>query len=132
MESIGIANTSSTSSPAIAEIHGWCCTTRLHRYQTLRFAVVSAVALRRTEKRSIERPTKPRSAGTSVIDASMTTATVTDAPMARPITKSTPMMNRPSREMTTVVPANSTARPAVSMERTVAACGSIPSPRLWR
>ena len=42
-------------------------------------------------------------------------ATTTAAPMARPETKLSCMTSMPSSEMTTVVPAKSTARPAVSM-----------------
>ena len=67
-----------------------------------------------------------------MIDASITTATVTEVPTAMPFTKSTPMRNRPSSEMTTVQPANTTARPAVSMARTTACSGSKPSARPWR
>ncbi len=80
--------------------------------------------LRPTEKRSIVRPANPRSAGSRVIEASITTATVTDVPTASPLTKSTPIRNRPRIEMTTVQPANTTARPAVSIARTTARSGS--------
>jgi len=44
----------------------------------------------------------------------MVTNTTDAAPTARPVTKLTPMISRPRREMTTVVPAKSTDRPAVS------------------
>ena len=47
------------------------------------------------------------------------TATTVAALTASPVTKLMPMMIMPSSEMTTVVPANSTARPAVSMASTV-------------
>ena len=40
--------------------------------------------------------------------------------MARPETKLSCMISMPMREMTTVVPAKSTARPAVSMAMSVA------------
>ena len=43
------------------------------------------------------------------------TATVTAALTARPWTKLTPIRSMPSSEMTTVMPAKSTERPAVSM-----------------
>ena len=60
-------------------------------------------------------PAKPRKAGSSVSDAKTVSATVTDAVTARPCTKPMPMRSMPSTETTTVAPANSTARPAVSM-----------------
>ncbi len=63
---------------------------------------------------SIRLPAKPTSAGSSVSDAATVTATTDAAPIARPVTKVTPMRSMPSSEMTTVVPANSTDRPAVS------------------
>jgi hypothetical protein len=50
----------------------------------------------------------------------MVTATTVAAPMARPFTKLSPMISMPSSEMTTVVPAKVTARPAVSMANDVA------------
>ena len=78
------------------------------------------------------RPAKPRTAGSRVIDATITTATVTEVPTAMPFTKSTPMRNRPSNEMITVQPAKTTARPAVSMARTTACSGSKPSARPCR
>ena len=53
----------------------------------------------------------------------MVTSTVTAAPVANPLMNDRPMMNMPSSEMTTVAPANTTARPAVSMATTVARAG---------
>ena len=50
-----------------------------------------------------------------------------EAPIAKPFMKPTPMINIPSSEITTVVPANSTARPAVSIASMVAA--AQPRPR---
>ena len=77
-------------------------------------------------------PVKPSTAGNNVIDASITNATVTDVPRARPWTNETPIRNRPSTEIMTVVPAKTTARPAVSMARTTAGSGASPSWSPWR
>ena len=72
---------------------------------------------------------KPSRAGSSVTEATMVASTVRAAPMARPVTKARPITNMPHSEMTTVVPANSTARPAVLMA--VAVASSVERP-LWR
>ena len=50
-----------------------------------------------------------------MIDAATVTATVTDAVMPSPLTNPIPMSSMPSSEMTTVKPANTTERPAVSI-----------------
>jgi hypothetical protein len=65
--------------------------------------------------RSTLPPAKPSRAGSSVNEASTVTATVAAALTAMPCTKPTPISSMPSREMTTVMPAKSTERPAVSM-----------------
>jgi hypothetical protein len=77
-------------------------------------------------------PTKPSRAGSRVSDATMVTATTVAAPMASPFTKLMPMMSMPRREMTTVVPAKVTARPAVSMASVVANSPPWPSCRFSR
>ena len=64
---------------------------------------------------SIFSPAKPSSAGSSVSDAATVMATTRAAPRASPFTKVTRTSSRPTSEMTTVVPANRTERPAVSM-----------------
>ncbi len=69
---------------------------------------------------SIRGPAKPSSAGNSVIDEIIVTATVVAAPMPSPEMNSRPINNMPSSETTTVTPANTTARPAVSIALTVA------------
>ena len=61
------------------------------------------------------------------MEASITIPTVIDVPTAIPFTKSMPIRNRPRSEITTVHPANTTARPAVSIARTTACSGSRPS-----
>ena len=68
---------------------------------------------------STRSPAKPSSAGSSVNDAMSVMATTTAAPIARPDTKLSCMMSMPISEMTTVVPAKSTERPAVSMATSV-------------
>ena len=62
----------------------------------------------------------------------MVMATTAAAPTPRPPTKAMPISSMPSSEMTTVVPANSTARPAVSRAVTTEVSGSRPSWRPWR
>ena len=68
----------------------------------------------------------PRNAGSSVTDAIIVINTVMAAPVARPLMNARPMMYMPSSEMTTVNPANTTARPAVSRAVTVASSGDWP------
>jgi hypothetical protein len=75
---------------------------------------------------STRSPAKPSRAGSSVSDATIVTATTVAAPIASPVMKLICMMSMPSSEMTTVVPAKDTARPAVSMATTVDC--SVPMP----
>ena len=65
----------------------------------------------------------PSRAGNRVIDASSVTATVAAAAMPRPETNPRPTVIIPSRENTTVMPANTTARPAVLSEPAIASSG---------
>ena len=74
-------------------------------------------------------PAKPRSAGSSVIDASTVKSTATMALTAIPRTSGMPMTNRPSMEMHTVTPANTTARPDVVSASAHASSLSAPSCR---
>ena len=78
------------------------------------------------------RPTNPRSAGSSVTDAIIVMNTPMAIAIATPRMTDCPMKSRPSTEMSTVVPAKSTARPDVSTARTTAASGSSPDCRLSR
>ena len=66
-------------------------------------------------------------AGSRVIDASSVTATVDAAAMPRPAMNSRPISSMPSRETTTVTPAKTTARPAVSIAPRVACSGVAPA-----
>ena len=76
---------------------------------------------------SMLRPTKPSSAGSSVTDASIVMSTPIEMPMATPRMIDVFMSSRPSTEITTVVPAKSTARPAVSIACTTLRSGSSPA-----
>jgi hypothetical protein len=78
------------------------------------------------------RPAKPRTAGSSVTDAHMMTRTTRTAENARPGVNGWFISSMPSSEMTTVMPANITARPAVAIEVSTARRGSWPSARLLR
>ena len=71
-------------------------------------------------------PARPSSAGRSVIELIIVTSTVTDAPTARPDSEARPISRIPSNDMTTVIPANTTERPAVSIARIVAWRGVSP------
>jgi hypothetical protein len=62
----------------------------------------------------------------------MTTSTAMIVTTAAPRIAVRPMPNRPSRLTTTVEPATSTARPAVSEVAIVAARGDSPRPRYSR
>ena len=72
------------------------------------------------------RPANPSTAGTSVTEASIVMSTVSEVPMANPRIMSMPMKNMPRKESTTVVPAKSTARPAVLVATTTASRGRRP------
>ena len=96
--------------------HGRRCRRRLQRYQT-EAPPPAARARWGRPSRSMLLPTNPRSAGSSVIEASIVVSTPIEMPTARPRIMARPMMNRPSTAMITVQPANSTARPAVSIAR---------------
>ena len=123
----GTASRSRMRSPPIATGHGFRWTMRLQRAQKLFSVSVRRLRAPGRANRSIVRPTKPSTAGNSVIAAAMTNKTASDAPTANPRMNDTPMRKRPSSEMTTVPPANSTARPLVSIECTTASSGSAPS-----
>ena len=75
---------------------------------------------------SIRSRTKPSIAGSSVTDAIIIVSTAREPATARPDTNFSPTRNMPSSEIITVVPANRTARPAVSSAVAVAVSGSWP------
>ena len=78
---------------------------------------------------STRSPANPRRAGRRVSDATTVMSTTTAALIARPETNEIPMTIMPRKEMTTVRPANVTARPAVSIAIDVASSGVWP---WWR
>lgn len=67
---------------------------------------------------------KPSRAGSSVVEAIIVTPTVIAAARPIPATNSRPISRSPSSDTTTVMPAKTTARPAVSMAAMVATSGS--------
>ena len=72
------------------------------------------------------RPVNPSSAGSSVSAASITASTVTTAENATPGTYGWFIVSMPSSEMTTVIPANTTDRPAVAIAIAHRAAGLAP------
>ena len=70
---------------------------------------------------------KPSSAGSSVSEAITVMATVAAAAIATPFSSAWRSTSSPSMPMTTVVPAVSTARPAVRIVMTSASLGCAPS-----
>ena len=111
------------ASPAIATGQGRRWIVRAHRAQTVcsgglgRFVIGSA-------NLSMVCPTKPSTAGSSVTAAAITSSTASAAPIESPRMNERPIRNRPNNEITTVPPANSTARPLVSIACTTACSGS--------
>ena len=76
------------------------------------------------EGRASRRPVNPSSAGSSVSEAITVMATVAAAAIATPFSSVWRNTSSPSIPMTTVVPAVSTARPAVRIAMTTAAGAS--------
>ena len=74
----------------------------------------------------------PSNAGSNVIDATIVTATVVAAPTPRPDTNCRPMSSMPNSDTTTVRPAKTTARPAVSIAPTAASSNDLPRRRFSR
>ncbi len=78
------------------------------------------------------RPAKPSMAGKRVRAPAITSSTATMVPTAKPWRKGSWSTKSPTSEMTTVVPANRTARPDVASETMTAWRGSRPSNRPCR
>ena len=77
-------------------------------------------------------PTTPSSAGTSVTAAAiMTSTTIADVKPSQ-VTYGIPASARPQMAITTVLPANSTACPAVPLARPIESRTGIPATRFWR
>ena len=69
------------------------------------------------------RPTNPKTAGSKVTAASIVMRTPSAMPTARPRTAGTLISSMPRTAMTTVVPAKTTDRPAVSAASATALSG---------
>ncbi len=82
--------------------------------------------------RSILWPSSDRIAGSSEFASSTAVSTPRALPMPSLVMKSIPMMASPVIEIATVVPAKSTARPAVALAAAAASCGGRPSCRYCR
>ena len=128
MEKSGTARTTNTVRATIPDVHGRRWIMRLQRYQKLSGVGVAPVcrSLGRC-KRSMARPAKPSMAGSNVKAAAITSTTAAIVPTASPWRNGSCRRKRPSKEMTTVVPANSTARPDVASAVATAWRGSRPS-----
>ena len=126
IENAGIASTMSSAAERIAAGHGRRWMSRLHRYQK---PLPSGLTRPKpgTRQRSIRRPILLSIAGRSVSDAVMVSSTASDEATAGPYRNATPRANMPRSAITTVAPANSTARPEVSMALTTASSTSSPS-----
>ncbi len=125
----GIAMTSMTASPATTAGHGWRPTKRAQRAHIPSSAAGRA---RRRDGRPTRLPTYASNAGSIVRLASMVSSTASADATASPSRKLRPSTTMPSSAMITVVPANSTARPAVSIATIVAGATSAPDRRLSR
>ena len=89
----------------------------------------SSVGFIPSRPRSILWPRSESTAGSIEFARSTAVRTPSALPMPSFVMKSMPMMARPVIEMATVVPANTTARPAVAPAAAAASCGLSPS---WR
>ena len=116
----------------MAAHHGRRWMNRLQRYQRDASYERTLLLTNGTCRRSMLRPAKPRMAGSRVTDAAITTSTASTTVNANPFMAGWPISRMPSMEMTTVRPANSTARPAVAIAVCVAPRASWPSARLLR
>ncbi len=83
-------------------------------------------------ERATRCPANPRMAGSSV--SAISTAMLTVPAAAMPMTVRNGMLttSRPTRAITTVAPANTTALPAVAVACAAASRPSLPSDRFWR
>ena len=77
-------------------------------------------------------PTHPSNAGNRVSEARIIMATAIADAIATPWTKASPMSRSPSSAMMTVIPANITARPLVSIEATTESSTLAPRLRFSR
>ncbi len=123
----GAVMTSSSTTEASAASFGRRCTPRAQRAAREWSGSAGARPRPGTRRRSIRRPAKPSSAGSSVTLAASTTSTARLAKSATPYRYGRRMRNSPSIEMMTVEPAMTAERPAVLIASTVASSGDRPS-----
>ena len=124
--SAGAANASITAVAATAVSAGRRCTWRTQRSQKPGFAPAASASALPRPARPIRGPAKLSNAGSSVSDAVSTSTTPIAAATAAPLRMLTPSANIPSSAITTVAPANSTARPEVFIAASTASCTSPP------
>ncbi len=85
IENSGMAMISRMTSAVPPAIQGWCCTTRLQRYEKVCSLSTSPRCMKRwMPNLSMFCPEKPSMAGSSVTAAAMTSSTAAMHPMARP------------------------------------------------
>ena len=125
----GIASTSMTAAAAMASTAGLRWTVPAQRLHTPGETTPLAPKRRRWRRESTRMPKTPSSAGSRVTAASTVKTTVSAEATARPFRKLTPRTRMPSSAMHTVLPANRTARPEVSMALTAASSGVSPDCR---
>jgi hypothetical protein len=104
-------------------------TTLAQRCHTPPLLGVPAAVRRRSRRLSVRIPRMPSRAGSRVIAASTVATTVVAEAMAMPFRKLMPSTSMPSRAITTVAPANSTARPEVSIALTTESSTVMPDLR---
>jgi hypothetical protein len=130
--STGSARTSITTAATVASAAGRRCTVSAHLVHAPSASVTVAAAgcaprRPRCRRLSTRRPKTPSSAGSSVSAASTVQATVSAQAIASPLRKLKPRTRMPSMQTQTVLPANRTARPEVSIAVTAASCGLRPA-----
>ena len=100
-----------------------------HQAQKPRGAAPGSPRFARSRRlgRPMRAPKRESAAGRTVSAASIVISTASAEAIASPYRKLTPSANCPSRAMITVMPANSTARPAVSIASSIAGWSSAPA-----
>ena len=124
--SAGAANASMVAVATMAVSAGRRCTRCTHRSQKAGLVPSAPGAAWRLPSSPTRRPIRLRNAGSRVSDAASTTTTPIAAATAAPLSRLTPSANIPSRAITTVVPANRTARPEVLIAASTACSTSPP------
>jgi len=132
IENAGITSTSMTTLAMIVSGIGRLCTNaaqRAHPWETWTSIFPSAASFARCLRPSTRFPNSENRAGSSVTATATANTTMIAADSPIPDRMLNPSMSSPSIATVTVPPAKMTARPEVSMARTVASSGVIPA---WR